>query len=123
MNGGAGRPPNSPGDLAKAILMQQYFGVSNRVAEGLVMLFREKMRIRSTFSYKTIERAYENPLVTLILHEVFRITQEPVIDREHNFGIDGSGLATSIKQNWGKRQKLQRKGNKRLREDDSNGWS
>jgi transposase len=102
LNGGPGRPPVSPRDLAKAILMQQYFGVSNRVAEGLVLLFREKMRIRNTFSYKTIERAYENPLVTLILHEVFRMTQEPVNDREHSFGIDGSGLSTSIKQNWAK---------------------
>lgn len=33
---GAGRPETHPLDLAKAVLIQQYFGVSNRVTEGLV---------------------------------------------------------------------------------------
>ena len=95
-----GRPPKPPRDLAKAVLMQQYFGVSNRVTEGLVNLFREKMEIRSRFSYKAIERAYEIPEVTLILQEAFKIVQEPISDKEHNFSIDGSGLPTSTKQNW-----------------------
>lgn len=99
-NAGPGRPQNHPADLAKAVLLQQYFQVSNRVAAGLVRLFMEKMRIRNSFSYKTIERAYEDPLVTLILREIFRLTQEPVRDKEHEFSIDGSGLPTSIKQNY-----------------------
>ncbi len=29
------------------------------------MLFREKMQIEEAFSYKTIERAYDNPLVIM----------------------------------------------------------
>ena len=95
-----GRPPKPPRDLAKVVLMQQYFGVSNRLTEGLVNLFREKMDIRSRFSYKAIERAYEIPDVTLILQEVFKIAQEPIRDKEHNFSIDGTGLPTSTKQNW-----------------------
>lgn len=95
-----GRPPKPPRDLAKAVLMQQYFGVSNRATEGLVKLFREKMQIHSRFSYKAIERAYEITDVTLILQEVFKITQEPIRDKEHNFSIDGTGLPTSTKQNW-----------------------
>lgn len=98
--GGPGRPPNNPGDLAKTILMQQYFGVSNRVAEGMVLLFREKMRFANTFSYKTIERAYENLQVTLILREVFRLTQMPVKDKETVFCPDGTGLPRSAKLNW-----------------------
>jgi transposase len=93
-----GRPPKPQKDLAKAVLMQQYFGVSNRVTEGPVNLFREKMEICSRFSYKAIERAYEIPEVTLILQEVFKIVQEPISDKEHNFSIDGSGLPTSTKQ-------------------------
>jgi len=97
---GPGRPPNSPGDLAKAILMQQYFGVSNRVAEGLVLLFKEKMGFTSTFSYKTIERAYGDPKVTLLLRELFRMSQEPVKDKEHVFSPDGTGLPRSTKLNW-----------------------
>lgn len=99
-NKGPGRPPYPPADLSKAVLMQQYFGVSNRVAEGLVRLFMEKMRIKDAFSYKTIERAYEDPLVTLILEEIFRMTHEPVKDREHVFAPDGTGLSRSAKQNW-----------------------
>jgi transposase len=95
-----GRPSKPPKDLAKAVLMQQYFGVSNRVTEGLVNLFREKMEIRSSFSYKAIERAYEIPEVTLILQEVFKMVQEPISDKEHNFSIDGSGVPTSTKQNY-----------------------
>jgi len=97
---GPGRPPNHPADLAKALLMQQYFCVSNRASEGLVKLFKEKTRIKNTFSYKTIERAYEDPLVTLILREVFDLTQEPVKEKEHVFSPDGTGLSMSMKQNW-----------------------
>lgn len=100
LNKGPGRPQNHPRGLAKAVLMQQYFSVSNRVAEGLVKLFMEKMGIKNVFSYKTIERAYEDPLVTLILREIFRLTQEPVRDKEHVFSPDGTGLSMSMKQNW-----------------------
>lgn len=97
---GPGRPGNNPADLAKVVLMQQYFCVSNRQAEGLELLFAEKMRLENTFSYKTIERAYEDPLVTLVLREVFRLTSEPVRGREHVFAPDGTGLSTSLKRNY-----------------------
>jgi transposase len=97
---GPGRPPNHPGDLAKAVLVQQYFSVSNRVAAGLVKLFMEKLKLKGTFSYKTIERAYEEPMVILILEEIFKISQEPVEDKEHVFAPDGTGVSTSMKNNW-----------------------
>lgn len=97
---GPGRPPYPPEDLAKAILMQQYFGVANRFAAGLLLLFKEKMGIKRAFSYKTIERAYEDPFVTLILNDVFKMTQEPIEELEKNFSADGTGLPTSMKQNW-----------------------
>jgi len=35
----------SPADVAKALLMQSYFGVSNRVAAGLPLVFKEKLRL------------------------------------------------------------------------------
>jgi len=97
---GPGRPPHPPEDLAKAILIQQYFCVANRMTAGLVLLFKEKMGIKRAFSYKTIERAYDDPLVTLILNEVFKMTQEPVKELEKNFSSDGTGVPTSMKQNW-----------------------
>jgi transposase len=97
---GPGRPPYPPEDLAKAILIQQYFDVANRGTAGLVLLFKEKMGIKQAFSYKTIERAYDDPFVTLILNEVFKMTQEPLKELEHDFSADGTGLPTSVKQNW-----------------------
>ena len=60
-------------------------------------MFKEKLGLKDTFSYKTIEGAYENPLVTPILGEIFRMSQEP-IDKEHIFSSDGTGLPTSMKQ-------------------------
>jgi len=94
-----GRPPTHPGDVAKAILMQQYFGIANRVAEGLVYLFKEKLGV-SEFSYKTIERGYGRDDVKTIVHRANELTQVPIFDEEHNFSIDGTGLSTSIKQNY-----------------------
>lgn len=67
---GPGRPPvHSPADIAKVLLMQSYFGVSNRVAAGLALVFKEKLRLSDTFSYKTIERGYDPGPVTRILGE------------------------------------------------------
>lgn len=95
-----GRPPKSACDKAKAILMQQFFQCSNRVAEGFVKLFHEKLGIKEHLTYKDIERAYENPEVALLLHVAFQISNEPVKSKEKNFSIDGTGMPESIKQNY-----------------------
>jgi transposase len=97
---GPGRPSKSAEDKAKAILVQQFFQCSNRVAEGLVDLFREKLRLTENLTYKDIERAYEDPQVLLILHKAFELTNEPVADKETDFAGDGTGQPTSIKQNY-----------------------
>jgi transposase len=80
--------------------MAQYFDLSNRVAQDYMPLFKEKLYLTKTFSYKTIERAYGDMDVRAILDEVFELTNVPVADLEHWFGPDGSGLATSCKQNY-----------------------
>ena len=95
-----GRPKHNPVDEAKVVLMAQYFGLSNRVAQGYMLLFKEKLRLTSLFSYKTIERAYGELEVWQILEEVFELTNSSVADLEREFGPDGSGLATSCKQNY-----------------------
>ncbi|MHB8361877.1 MAG: hypothetical protein ACYDDC_08790, partial [Thermoplasmataceae archaeon] len=56
---GAGRPPIPTSDIVKVMLMQSYFGMPNRIAEGFLRLFGEKLGVSSEFSYKTIERGYE----------------------------------------------------------------
>ena len=52
---GAGRPTVPSPDIVKVMLMQAYFGMPNRIAEGFLRLFSEKLGISSGFSYKTIE--------------------------------------------------------------------
>ncbi|KXA98038.1 hypothetical protein AKJ37_01655 [candidate division MSBL1 archaeon SCGC-AAA259I09] len=86
--------------MAKAVLIQQYFDVANRNTAGLVLLFEEKMWFERPFSYKSVERAYEDPRVVAILNEVFDMTQETVSDKESSFAPDGTGLPTSMKKNW-----------------------
>jgi len=110
--GRVGQPPTSCFDRAKAILIQQYFECSNRVASGLMRLFREKLRLTKDLTYKDIETAYENPYVALVLKLLFEKTNGPVQGRETEFTGDGTGLTTSIKQNYandkedGKKMKL-----------------
>ena len=38
----AGRPPTPVSDIVKVMLMQTYFGMPNRIAEGFLRLFGEK---------------------------------------------------------------------------------
>lgn len=97
---GAGLPPVPVPDLAKAILVQQYFEVSNRETEGLMLLFEEKLGLTRPFSYKSVERAYGNGDVKRVLDELFRITQTPVLGLETSQAVDGTGMPTSSKVNY-----------------------
>lgn len=108
-----GQPMVFPGDLTKAVLLQQYFSVANRVSEGLVLLFMEKMGITESFSYKTIERAYDNLFVQEILHHLFIATQQPVKEKEKNFSTDGTGAPTSMKYNYEHEKHGKNKGEER----------
>ena len=64
---GSGRPPIDASDIAKILLLQTYSESPNRVAEGFLLLFREKLGISEHFSYKTIERGYNRDAVNKIL--------------------------------------------------------
>jgi len=109
-----GQPPVFPGYLAKSVLLQQYFQIPNRVACGLVTLFREKLCIPSSFSYKSIERAYSNEYVQEILQKIFELTQEPVADKETDFSTDGTGIPTSIKYNYEQEKYGKKEGERNL---------
>lgn len=97
---GPGRPPTPPSDVAKVLLLQSYLDVPNRVAEGMIYLFSEKLGLSKGFSYKTIERGYDRESVNEILNMVFNLTNEPVRDLEKRFSVDGSGTPTSVRQNY-----------------------
>ena len=103
---GPGRPPINPADIAKTLLLQTYTESSNRVAEGFLLLFREKLNISCHFSYKTIERGYDREPVNKILDEIVVITNESVEGKEETFSFDGTGFSASNKENYAdKRQK------------------
>lgn len=96
----AGQQPKSPFDLAKALLIQQYFQVSNRVVAGLARMFKEKLDMEHDLTYKDIERAYSNMDVQDIIEEIIKMSNEPIKDKETEFTIDGTGMETSRKQNY-----------------------
>jgi len=110
---GPGRPPVEAADIAKVLLMQTYTNSPNRVAEGLLLMFREKLGIGRHFSYKTIERGYDRKAVNEILDEVTRIVNETVEGKEKQFAFDGTGFCGSSKENYAdkrQRQNAKRKG-------------
>jgi len=105
-----GRPETNPADIAKTLLLQTYTESPNRVAEGLLLLFREKLGIGQHFTYKTIERGFDRESVDKILDEVVAITNECVDEKTCSF--DGTGLSASNKENYAdKRQKQNSKKN------------
>lgn len=117
---GPGRPPVNPADIAKVLLLQAYTGSPNRVTEGLLILFREKLGISEHFSYKTIERGYDREAINEILDEVTNITNECVEGEEVTFSFDGTGFSGSNKENYAaKRQKQNSKKNSKKSNDSS----
>jgi transposase len=95
-----GRPPTPTADIAKVLIMQTYFGVPNRVAEGLLLLFGEKLGISQSFSYKTIERGYDRAAVNRLLDKVVELTNVPIQGLETTFSVDGTGMPSSRKENY-----------------------
>lgn len=99
-SGREGRPAKKASDKAKALLIQQYFMATDRFAAGLVWFLREKLGITERLTPKDIERAYDDSDVIAMLMEVLRMSNEPVKGIDNKFTIDGTGMPTSIKQNY-----------------------
>lgn len=97
-----GREPYSKRDVARLVLAQQYDGRCNRVSIGLLSMLKPQLGIHGGFhpTYKTLERAYEDPDVISLLNEAFFLTQLPVKNMEHSFSFDGTCHPTTIKENW-----------------------
>ncbi len=66
---GPSRLPTDPADVAKVLLLQTYVDSSNRLAEGFLLLFREKLGIDCHCSYKTKNADTTEP-VNKILEEI-----------------------------------------------------
>ena len=104
----AGRPPTPVSDIVKVMLMQTYFGMPNRIAEGFLRLFGEKLGISSSFSYKTIERGYDPDRTKELLDEVHRIMNLSGNPEENIFSTDGTGDPATMKVNYESKRSFQR---------------
>ncbi len=104
----AGRPPVSSSDIVKVMLMQAYFGMPNRIAEGFLRLFGEKLGISDQFSYKTIERGYDPDRSKKLLDEVLSIMNESGNASEKIFSTDGTGDPATMKVNYESKRSQQR---------------
>ena len=104
----AGRPPTPASDIVKVMLMQAYFGMPNRIAQGFLRLFGEKLGIPSSFSYKTIERGYDPDRTKELLDEVHRIMNLSGNPEENIFSTDGTGDPTTMKVNYESKRSMQR---------------
>ena len=114
----AGRPPVPDSDIVKVMLMQTYFGMPNRIAQGFLRLFGEKLGIPSSFSYKTIERGYDPDRTKELLDEVHRIINASGNPEENIFSTDGTGDPTTMKVNYESKRSLQRQEKEKHKADD-----
>lgn len=111
------RPPGKPlipaDDIAKIMLLQCYFGFSNRVSAGFLKIFTA-IKFSKSFSYKTVERGYDPDRTKPIFDEVFRLTNEWSNFNGDMTGFDGTGDPNTIKINYENKRSEQRAKIKRI---------
>ena len=91
-----GRPLKDRKQLTKLHLLQNQFNISNRDMESFADLFL--LNGSETYSYKTIERAYEDQIVQMILHNVYILScGDP---REFDGSADGTGQTLVIYKHY-----------------------
>jgi transposase len=91
-----GRPLKDRKQLTKLHLLQNYLNLTNRDMEMFADIFI--LNGKETYSYKTIERAYEDKVVQKILHNIYVIScGEP---REFEGSADGSGQSLVISKHY-----------------------
>jgi len=98
VDGKPGRPPKDRVLLTKLHLFQVLFEFTNREMECFSLMFL--LNGEGSFSYKTIERAYSDPIVAMILHNLFVLSAgEP---RPVDSSADGTGISLFISKHYRK---------------------
>ncbi|MFH1256021.1 MAG: hypothetical protein V1494_01880 [Candidatus Diapherotrites archaeon] len=98
VDGKPGRPPKDRILLTKLHLFQILFEFTNREMECFSLMFL--LRGEEAFSYKTIERAFSDPIVAMILHNLFVLSAgEP---RTVDSSADGTGISLFISKHYRK---------------------
>lgn len=98
IDGKPGRPPKDRVLLTKLHLFQVLFEFTNREMECFSLIFL--LNGEESFSYKTIERAFDDPIVGMILHNLFVLSAgEP---RTVDSSADGTGISLFISKHYRK---------------------
>jgi len=91
-----GRPPTDAGILAKAILFIELLGITERKAEGWIVLLGPHLGINQRVDDRVLGKAYLRLDVLDILQRIFEENKST----DGAMGGDGSGLEKSRKQNY-----------------------
>ena len=91
-----GRPPIDAGNLAKAILLAELFGLPERKAEGMIKLIGHHTGIDENIDDRVLGEGYKRLEVINILEKIFENNKSS----DGNNGGDGTGLEKSRKENY-----------------------
>jgi len=94
-----GSPPKvSPEKKAMIILLKTIFQLSNRQMSNFLFFF--SMLTDIDISYKTVERSYSDPLVQMIIHNMFMILIKRKKIDNINLSGDGTGYSLTITKHY-----------------------
>jgi len=94
-----GAPPKvSPDKKAMIILLKTIFQLSNRQMSNFLIFFTLLTDI--DISYKTVERAYSDPLVQMIIHNMFMILVKRKKIENVDLSGDGTGYSLTITKHY-----------------------
>lgn len=94
--GKVGKPLTDPKSLAKAILVCEELGLTERAAQGWLNILGPFLGINENLDDRTIGDAYDKIEVLYILKQVFEKSKTS----DGRLSGDGTGLETSRKQNY-----------------------
>jgi transposase len=94
--GKVGRPLTDPKSLAKAVLLCEQLGFTERSAQGWLKILGNFLGIYEELDDRTIGEAYDKPEVVYILKQVFENSKTS----DGRLSGDGTGLENSRKQNY-----------------------
>jgi len=95
-NGKVGKPLTNPKILAKAVLVCEALGFTERNAQGWLRIIGPSIGIFNHIDDRTIGDAYDKVEVVHILKQIF----EKYKDSDKKLSGDGTGLENSRKQNY-----------------------
>ncbi len=99
--GKTGRPLTNPKSLAKAVLLCEALGLTERNAQGWLKILGPFLGIYEHLDDRTIGEAYDKVEVVYILKQVFESSKTS----DGILSGDGTGLETSRKQNYESQKK------------------